>query len=138
MPRNPLHAQIQIAKNQLGLEDDDYRDVLERSIRKRSSSGITDAERKKVLTEMRRLGFQATGSNNSDTKRPMSKKPYVRLIFALWGELKREGIWKDRRRASLIKFIKEKTGRDDPEWLTYDEASPVIEALKAMKKRGTK
>lgn len=135
MPRNPLHAQIQIAKNQLGLEDDDYRATLQRAIGKRSSSGITDAERKKVLVEMRRLGFQATSGGDNQRNRPMSKKPYVRLIFALWGELKREGIWREQTRASLIRFIKERTDCDDPEWLSYAEASKVIEALKAMKKR---
>ena len=40
MGRNPQLAQIHIAKKELGLDDDTYRDVLERVTRQRSSAGL--------------------------------------------------------------------------------------------------
>lgn len=134
MPRNPLQAQIQIGRKQLGMEDDDYRSLLRRAIGKESSAGISDAERKRVLEAMRARGFAARPAEG--LRRRPSSKAHVRTIFAIWGSLKRKGVWRSPERSSLIAFVREMTGKGDPEWLTAREATPVIEALKAMERRG--
>lgn len=131
MSRNTLLARIHIGKKALGLDDETYRDVLERITGQRSSAGLTDAKRRKVIDELVRLGWK-----NAPKGRPRSQKAYVRKIFALWGALKKAGIWRDKRTGSLIKFVREMTGCDDPEWLEYHQASKVIEALKNMQERG--
>jgi phage gp16-like protein len=131
MTRNTLLARIHIGKKALGLDDETYRDVLERVTGQRSSAGLNDAKRQKVIDELVRLGWK-----NALKRRPQSKKRYVRKIFALWGALKRDGIWRDKRTQSLIKFVRDMTGVDDPEWLEYHQASKVIEALKKMQERG--
>lgn len=129
MARDPLLAQIQIAKKELGLDDDVYRDVLERITGSRSSSGLTDPDRLKVIAEFRRMGWKGGAG------RRRSSKAYVRKVFALWGELKREGIWRGEDVSSLRQFVKNMTGCGDPEWLTWPQARDVIEALKKMKER---
>lgn len=134
MFRNPLQAQIHIARKELGIEEDDYRALLERATGQRSSAGLTDPQRQTVLVELRALGFKPTRSGGRF--RSQSKKPYVRLIFALWGELKRKGIWRGEGRESLLQFVESKTGVADPEWLTHAQATPVIAALQEMVKRG--
>lgn len=136
MPGNPLHAQIHIAKAQLRLDDEAYRAILKRTTGQASSSGLNDRQRRAALKEFRRLGFSTRPKANTDRYRPTSDKLYVRKIFAIWGELKRTGVWRDRRRISLLHFVEKMTGVADPDWLEEAQASDVIEALKAMKRRG--
>ena len=130
MARNPLLARIHIAKKELGLDDDIYRDVLERVTGKRSSNGLSATAQKQVIAEFQRMGWKGFTKG-----RKRSDKPYVRKVFALWGELKRAGIWREDSQQSLRNFVKKLTGCDDPEWLDYSQASQVIEALKKMKER---
>ena len=132
-------AKIHIAKKQLNLNDDDYRAILERVTGRATSKGMTANQHAAVLAEFNRLGWKVTSGNGtaraSGNWRKKSQKRYVRKIFAMWTELKDLGIWRDKRRASLIKFVKELTDIDDPEFLDPKQAGKVIEALKAMKER---
>ena len=129
MARNPLQAQIQIGRKQLKMEDDDYRALLERATGRSSSADLTDDQRRAVIDAMQALGFTPKAGKRF---RPASVKPHVRLIWALWGDLKRRGIWRSPHRSSLLAFVHDRTGVSDPEWLDRDQAQPVIEALKAM------
>ena len=49
------NAIINIAKSQLGLEEDDYRAVLERTTGKASLRLMTNPDKLKVIDEMKRL-----------------------------------------------------------------------------------
>ena len=66
MPRDPLPAQIHIARKDLGLGDDVYRDVLERVTGSRSSAGLSDTKRKKVIREFRRMGWNGGWKRRAD------------------------------------------------------------------------
>ncbi|MCV6583984.1 MAG: regulatory protein GemA [Marinibacterium sp.] len=110
------------------MDDDIYRDVLERVAGVRSASGLTVRQKEAVVSEFKRMGWKGQ-------KREISKKGYVRKIFAIWGQLKRDGVWSNPDPASLRAFVKKMTGCDDPEWLSFSEASDVIEALKKMGQR---
>lgn len=129
-------VKIHIAKRDLQLDDDTYRDVLERVTGARSSKGLDDDQHEKILGEFERLGWSDKSKSQGGNWRPASKKPQVRKIFKLWTELKKKGIWKKPGRASLLAFVKSQTGVADPEWLDYNQASDIIEALKKMGQRG--
>lgn len=126
MARDALLAQIHIAKKELALDDDTYRDVLERVANVRSAKDLSEDQRRAVLAEFRARGWKGRKGRKG------SSKPYVRKVFAVWGELKRAGVWREEDPASLRRFVKKMTGCDDPEWLSYAQASVVIEALKKM------
>ncbi|KIC38143.1 hypothetical protein RA27_20450 [Ruegeria sp. ANG-R] len=130
MGRDAQLAQIHIAKKQLGLDEDTYRDVLERVTGTRSAKGLTDKSKRALIGEFKRMGW------SGGSKRKKSDKAYVRLIFALWGQLKRDGVWENSDVASLRAFVKKMTGVADPEWLSFNQATVVIEALKKMGARG--
>ncbi|WP_244652151.1 phage protein GemA/Gp16 family protein, partial [Lentimonas sp. CC6] len=49
---------VQIAKRDLAMEDDSYRDVLEQCTGKRSAKGLNDIQLTKVLDRMKALGFK--------------------------------------------------------------------------------
>ena len=141
--RDPRHTKLQIARRQLGMTDDDYRAMLERTTGKRSSKGLTARELGRALAEMERLGFKpkpATGGRGK-TWRPKSGRPEIRLIFKLWWLLADAGIAR-RSRSELNAFIcnpkfhaKFSDVPTDVEFLTVERARDVIEALKDLCRR---
>lgn len=130
---NPL-ALINIAKTQLGMDDDDYRALLKLHTGKDSLRKMSHAERMKIVGVMESKGFKRQHKGNFKP----SNKAYVRQIFALWKSCKSLGVVDDGNKTALRSFVQNMTGISDPEFLTYQDANPVIEALKKMEKRGQK
>jgi phage gp16-like protein len=130
MNRQPMLAKIHIARKELALDIDAYRAVLQRAAGKASAADCSDGELDRVLDEMKRLGWQpkAGAVKKSD-------KPYIRKIFAIWGDLGRRGAIENASRQALAAFVKRQTGIDNPEWLSIEDAARVTEALKAMQRR---
>ena len=129
-------ARIHIAKKALNLDEDTYRDLLERVTGKRSSKNMSEKERDAVLTEMARLGWK-DDSSASQAWRKKSEKPYVRRLYALAKSIGDTGYWRHPYKKALRLFVSEKTGLDNPEWLSADQATPLIEALKDIERRVT-
>lgn len=132
-------AIINIAKAQLGLDEETYRALLARVTGKASLRAMTPAEHRAVIDEMKRLGFKVRGGR---TALAPSTKPYVRKIHALWKNCRRLGVVEDGSRKALRSFCKRfvAPGDDaigvDPDLLDYAQAAPIIEALKKMEARG--
>jgi phage gp16-like protein len=132
-------AKIHIARKELALDEETYRQVLERVTGKTSSGEMSFRQLDAVLTEFKRLGWKPKAGK---PHRPASSKPHVAKVFAVWGQMCRDGIPKDQSRDALIAFVRRMTksadrpnGLDDPEWLTADQARQVVEGLKAWRKR---
>lgn len=132
-------AIINIAKAELGLEEDDYRALLQRVTGLASLRAMTERQKIDVIDELKRMGFRIRKSGKS---LPASVKPYIRLIHALWGNCARLGVIENGSREALRAFCKRFVahGYDevvvDPDLLSYDQATPIIEALKKMEARG--
>lgn len=125
-----LLAKIHIAKKQLGLHEDDYRDVLERITGKRSSKDMTEKERCHVLEEFQRLGFQEQG--------PATRMagPYGKKLQALWIDGYNLACINNRDDKALIVFIEGQTGLSHPRFLIETrDAKKAIEALKSWLSR---
>jgi phage gp16-like protein len=120
---------VHIAKVQLGLDDDAYRALLQRVTGKRSARSLSEGELGRVIDEMRSKGFTPKRSTARSDKR------HVRLIFALWNELRAAGKLREPERSALRSFVRRMTGVEDPEWLSPKQANVVIEALKAWLRR---
>ena len=122
---NPTAA-IHIAKRDLGLDDDTYRDVLERTTGQRSAKGLTAAQRGKVLAEFRRLGW--TDQRSSKTL----SGPYAGKLQALWIAGWNLGVVRDRRDSAMLAFITRQTGIEHTRFLRdAADARRAIEALKS-------
>jgi len=132
-------AVINVAKSQLGMEEDAYRALLVRVTGMASLRAMSERQRIAVVEELKRMGFRVTASGK---KLPASPKPYIRLIHALWKSCQRLGVLEDGSRGALrvfcrnILFPGNLTVAVDPDTLDYEKASKVIDALKAMEKRG--
>ena len=109
--RRALLSRVHIARKELALAEDSYRAVLHRVTGHDSAAACTEAQLRAAIAEFGRLGWQPK------TKRPLSKKPHVRFIWA------------------LRSFVQRQTGVTDPEWLDAPAAKKVIEALKAWQRR---
>lgn len=131
-------AIINIAKDELGMVEDDYRALLVRVTGKASLRQMSERQRIDVVEEMKRKGFKIKKGGKS---LPPSFKPYIRKIHALWTNCARLGVVESGSREALRAFCKrfiDPTGNVavDPDLLSFDQASPIIEALKKMEARG--
>ena len=128
-----LLAKVHIARKDLGLDEELYRDILQRVTGQRTAGGLSEHKLVELLGEFRRLGWSS--HKEDDAARPKSDKPHVRKVWALWGDICRSGFARDPSRAALRSFVERMTDVKDPEWLGPEDAIKVVEALKAWKAR---
>ena len=131
-------AIINIAKGQLGLHEDDYRAMLVRITGKASLRQMSGRQQIDVIDELKRLGFRIRSGGKA---LPASHKPYIRLIHALWKSCHRAGVIENGSREALRAFCKRFVAHGDdavavdPDMLSREQATPIIEALKKMEAR---
>ncbi|OSQ41658.1 regulatory protein GemA [Thalassospira sp. MCCC 1A01428] len=122
-----LNRQIRAAEKERGIDRDAHQAMVQNITGKDSLGQCTDGEMRKIVAHLNgtRAGFKP------------SAKGYVRKIWALWGSLKKAGaLTATDTDAALLAFVnKHLKARQfahvrQLDWLTYDEAAPVIEALK--------
>ena len=104
-------ARIHILKNQLGMDEDTYRDFLGGMTGKRSSKDMTDADRAQVITAMERSTGKAQPSG------PRLDFPEYRKIQAMWIAMWNLGMIESRSNASMLKFAQRIARVDRPEWI---------------------
>ena len=127
-PRNRLLAAVHAAKNNAGLDDADYRAMLERITGHTSARYCSENSLRAVLDHLNGAAGQAgkpASARQADT-------PVARKCRALWLSLYWLDVIEDRRETALLAFLERQTGKKRFEWLTPVEADKVIEALKAM------
>lgn len=147
MPNLKLLAKIHIAKKELGLDDDTYRDALHNLFGKSSAKDLTNWQISRAITHFKRLGWKpSNGSGKFSSEFGAKKKKYddlgerdayaatppqLRMIEAMWHDIYRGNdetkhlrqFLFNHFRISELRFLGKKTAHD------------VIEALKAMQKR---
>jgi len=119
-----MRQKCQIARKQLRLDEDTYRDVLRRVTGQASSTDCGPSQLDALLAEFRRLGWKPARGGKAP-----SGKPQVRKIYAIWRGL--APYVEDASDSALRGFVHRQTGRDAPEFLTAPEANKVVEGMKA-------
>lgn len=133
-------AAIHVAKKQLGLDEDTYRAVLTRVTGKSSAAAMDEAERGRVVEELRRQGFQpaprqARGEALNGPRKAL-QGPFAKKLQALWIAAWNLGLVDDRQDSALVAFVKRQTGIEHMNWLRDPaDAEKVIEALKGWMAR---
>lgn len=129
-------AKIKIAQKDLGIEDGDYRDLLERVTGKRSAAQLSEAQCGLVLDEFKRLGWKPKVSGGRGRPaRKAADHPVARKARALWLSLWNLGVVRDPSEASLEAFARRQLGVDQLQWADQTQGFRLIEALKAMAQR---
>lgn len=126
-------AKIHIARKQLGLDEETYRDVLKRLTGRDSAAGLSGPMLEAVLAEFTRLGFKAAPPRKTAASSASLSGPYAAKLRALWFAAYNLGVIDDRSDAAIIAFVKRQTGLDHERWMRDGkDAAKVIEALKVM------
>ncbi|MCW4589368.1 regulatory protein GemA [Gluconacetobacter entanii] len=134
--RGAIYAKLHIARKELGLPDDAYRDILHRLTGHYSARDASTSALETVLAHFRTLGWKPKKGSLSS-----SDKPHVRMIYAIWKDmgpfLKSSGT-----REALRAYVQRQTvtpehpdGISAPEFLDGVQGRKVIEGLKQWKAR---
>lgn len=123
-------AAIHVGRKALGLDEETYRDLLERVTGQRSAAGMNARQHEAVIAEMRRLGFAPEAREAAGPKR--LDGPFARKLQALWIAGWNLGLVEDRRDAALLAFVTRQTGLSHTRFLVDGRAAAkAIEGLKA-------
>lgn len=139
-------AMINVAKSQFGLEETEYRALLVRVTGIASLRAMSERQRMTVVDEFKRLGFRVQPGKSVKAKleksRPLANRPWSRHIHAMWRSCTKLGVIDNGSVKALNAFCKRFVAPDDPkiaidvDFLTQEQAAPIITALRAMEKRG--
>lgn len=124
-------AHIHIAKQQLGMDDDTYRQMLWTVARVNSAGDLDWKGRKDVLDHLKSKGFKVKPSKNAKTTRPLASDEQSKKIRALWLDLHTAGAVRDPSEKALATYVKRMSKVGALQWLSSAQASAVIESLKS-------
>lgn len=131
--RKTLLAVIHAEKKKRRIEDDDYRAVIERI-----TGGKTNTAKDLSTPQLVRLVEWVMGKARPapvPRGRAPADAPHHKKAWALWLNLWELGALDDGSEAALTAFVRRQTGIAALNWWHGAEASPVIEALRAMCRR---
>lgn len=139
--RRALLAKTSIAAKELGIDEETFRDLLERKFGVRSRTEMSGAQLAELVEHFRTQGWKDRPKRTGDVRRPAGEtRPELSKIRALWISGWHLGVVADRSDAALAAFAKRVTGGtkragrlgiDRLEWLDAAASYQVIEALKA-------
>ena len=136
-PANPrrraMLAKIHVAKKQLALADDDYRQILLDEAGRTSAGDCTEAELERVLKRFQALGFKPLPKSGATT-RP-AQHPVARKARALWISLYHLGAVEKPSEQALEAFARRQLKCEKLVWANQSHGYKLIEALKAMAQR---
>lgn len=138
-PRTAMIAKLHLARRDLALTEDTYRDVLRRVTGKDSAAQLSERQLDQALREFRRLGWTPKAARGGTGT---SKQAQIRMIHGVWADICALGIDAEDEAAALRAFTARQTktlanpqGVSDPAFLTSDQANRVLEGLKAWRAR---
>lgn len=121
-------AAINIARKELGLEEEDYRSLLHLVVGKTSLREMTAAEHGRVLDAMAARGV--------GRRQRALTGPYGAKLQALWISGWNLGLVRNREDEALLAFVKGQTGIDHTRFLRdAKDARKAVEALKKWLER---
>lgn len=121
-----LMGMIRVAKAQLGMDEDTYREFLHNTLGKRSLAGSTGKEQWRVVEALKRLGFQPRPVRKG---KELPSDPQAKKIRALWLTMADCGIVKKRSEEAIASYVERITGQTF-DTATVKQCQVVIETLK--------
>jgi len=137
LPRKKL-AVLHIAKKDLGLDEDTYRDALEAHGGVRSSADLDDVGFLKVVKHFESCGFVSRFNVPAprSTRPGMATDKQIKKIYALWWSMP-SYYEKGKEYRALRGFLKKRFRVNHENFLSFDKAHSCIEALKDISARNT-
>lgn len=130
--RRAMLGKVHIAKKQLALADDDYRQILLDETTHNSAADCTEAELARVLARLQRQGFKPLPVKGG---KPAAQHPMAKKARALWISLYHLNVVRDPSEKALEAFASRQLGCARLDWANQGEGYRLIEALKDMATR---
>ena len=132
---NNQKAILHVAKRDLGLSDEEYRDALEACGGVRSAKDLDYKGFKAAMKHFETCGFESSsgqaGNGGLESPPHMATAKMIKKIYALWWSIPYY-YEKGKERAALRGFLKSQFEIDDVKFLSFKKAGQVIEAVKAI------
>ena len=135
MTKQRLIQLIHIARSDLQMDEDTYRQMLQGLTGTASTKGMDLPQLTKVLDSMKKKGFRVKPAGNAKTGIALDDHPQSRKIRALWLDMATAGVIRDSSEQALALGVKRETGISALRWLSNEQASSVIEKLKKWQRR---
>jgi Mu-like prophage protein gp16 len=126
---------IHVARRELGMDEDSYRQMLANMPETRgktSTADLTEGQLEAVVKTLKSKGFKVKPKPKS---RRLADDRQSRLIRSLWLQLHEAGAVRDASESALASYIHKRTGVEAMQWVASDQASMIIETLKKWLKR---
>lgn len=122
-----LMGMIRVAKAQLGMDEETYREFLHNTLGKRSLAGSSGKDQWRVVEALKGLGFQPRPIHKG---KELPSDPQARKIRSLWLTMADCGVVRDRSERALNNFVRRITGQTLVD-ATTKQCTVVIESLKS-------
>lgn len=132
--RRAMLAKIHVARKELGIVEDDYRQILVDQTSKLSAKECSDAELDKVLGVLKAKGFKPK-SRSPRTGQQRADHPMARKARALWLSLYHLGAIRNPDEKALEAFACRQLKVERLQWSNQSHGYKLIEALKDMADR---
>lgn len=127
--RRSMMGKVHVARQALGLHEDDYRQILLDETGEISLAKCSEAQMARVLAKFEQLGFQPLKPKG------MASHPMARKARAMWLSLYHLGAVHNPAEKALEAFACRQLGCERMAWARQSDAYRLIEALKAMAER---
>lgn len=135
--KRAMIAKVHIAKADLGLDEDTYRQIIFDHCGVMSAADASSADLAKVLDHFKAHGWKplpAARKAGAVKARP-ADSPMARKARAMWISLHQLGVVRDPSEKALERFAAKQLKCERMAWADQGKAYKLIEALKAMAKR---
>ena len=130
--RRAMIAKIQIARKDLAMDEDDYRQIVFDKTGRTSLKEASEADLARVLDVMKAKGFRPIAKTGAVAA---AQHPMARKARALWISLYHLGVVHNASEQALEAFAARQLKCDKLVWARQSDAFRLIEALKDMARR---
>lgn len=116
MTKQRLIQLIHIARNDLQMDEDTYRQMLQGLTGKASTKGMDVTQLNRVVESMKKKGFRIKPAGKAKAGLPLDTHPQSKKIRALWLEMASAGIVRDSSEQALALWVKRETGISALRW----------------------
>lgn len=126
--RRSMIAKINVARQQMNMVEDDYRQLLFDTTGKLSLKDCSEPQLAQMVDALKRKGFRPLQAGSKGA----AQHPMARKARALWISLHHLGVIHNPGEPALEAFAKKQLGCEHFAWAKQSDAYKLIEALKNM------
>ena len=130
-----LITKIHVAKAQLKMDEDSYRNLLQRVTGTNSCTSMSVQQLESVMDEMKAKGFKTRKAPSGRRLSPKSKGTEIDKVRAIWITMFQQGFVRDGSESALDAYVSRMVNISHVGWLKDESLAQVLESLKNWHRR---